>query len=260
MTQLNELFDLSGKVALTTGSSIGMGRALAEGLAMAGAKVVISSRKGDVCEQTALEINEMVGKERAIAIACNIGYKEQLQALVDETHSRLGPIDILINNAGVNPFHGPSSEIPDDAFDKTMNSNVKSNHWLVHMVLPDMVAKEDGVIVITSSNGAFQPSTEWGAYAISKAADLALVRNIAAEYGSKNIRINALCPGLFKTRFAQVLWSDSEGNEYPANNITLNRFGDPDELRGVGVFLASRAASYMTGQAIIIDGGQVMVR
>lgn len=141
-----------------------------------------------------------------------------------------------------------------------MNSNVKSNHWLVHMVLPDMVAKEDGVIVITSSNGAFQPSTELGAYAISKAADLALVRNIAAEYGSKNIRINALCPGLFKTRFAQVLWSDSEGNEYPANNITLNRFGDPDELRGVGVFLASRAASYMTGQAIIIDGGQVMVR
>jgi NAD(P)-dependent dehydrogenase (short-subunit alcohol dehydrogenase family) len=260
MTSLNDIFDLTGKVALTTGSSIGMGRALAEGLAIAGAKVVISSRKGDVCQQTADEINEMCGADRAIAIACNIGYKDQLQALVDETHEKLGPVDILINNAGVNPFHGPSSEISDEAFDKTMNSNVKSNHWLCHMVLPDMVASKDGVIIITSSNGAFQASTALGAYAISKAADLALVRNLAAEYGGHNIRVNALCPGLFKTRFAQVLWSDADGNEYAADGITMKRFGEPDELRGVGVFLASRSASYMTGQALIVDGGQVMVR
>ena len=260
MTSAATLFDLTGKVALTTGSSIGMGRALAEGLAMAGARVVISSRKFDVCEQTAAEINAICGEDRAIAIACNIGYKEQLQTLVDETHTRLGAIDILINNAGVNPFHGPSKDIPDSAFDKIMESNVRSNHWLCHMVLPDMVAKKDGVIVITSSNGAFQPSTQLGAYAISKAADLALVRNLAAEYGPHNIRVNALCPGLFKTRFAQVLWSDDKGNEYPADGITLNRFGEPEELRGVSVFLASRAASYMTGQALIVDGGQVMVR
>ena len=260
MTGVTDLFGLTGKIALTTGTSIGMGRALAEGLALAGARVVISSRKHDVCLQTADDINEMCGEERAVAIACNIGYKEQLQALVDETHDRLGPVDILINNAGVNPFHGPSSEIPDSAFDKTMESNVRSNHWLCHMVLPDMVAKQDGVIIITSSNGAFQASTLLGAYAISKAADLALVRNLAAEYGPSNIRVNALCPGLFKTRFAKVLWSDDEGNEYPADNVTLRRFGEPEELRGVGVFLASRAASYMTGQALIIDGGQVMVR
>lgn len=254
------LFDLTGKVALTTGSSIGMGRAIAEGLAMAGARVVISSRKGDVCEQTAAEINELCGEDRAIAIACNIGYKEQLQALVDTTHDKLGAIDILVNNAGVNPFNGPSKDIPDSAFDKTMESNVRSNHWLCHMVLPDMVEKKDGVIIITSSNGAFLPSTQLGVYAISKAADLALVRNLAAEYGQHNIRVNALCPGLFKTKFAQVLWSDEDGNEHPANNITLHRFGEPEELRGVGVFLASRAASYMTGQALVIDGGQVMVR
>ncbi len=260
MTSAADIFDLTGKIALTTGTSIGMGRALAEGLALAGAKVVVSSRKGDVCEETAKEINELCGEDRTIAIACNIGYKEQLQALVDETHDRLGKIDIMINNAGVNPFHGPSRDIPDEAFDKTMNSNVRSNHWLCHMVLPDMVEKKDGVIVITSSNGAFQPSTELGAYAISKAADLALVRNLAAEYGSDNIRVNALCPGLFKTRFAQVLWSDGKGNEHPADGVTLKRFGDPEELRGVGVFLASRAASYMTGQALVIDGGQVMVR
>ena len=260
MSNLNDLFDLTGKVALTTGSSIGMGRGLAEGLAIAGARVVISSRKGDVCEQTASEINEMVGEERAIAIPCNVGYKEQLQNLVDETRSRLGAIDILFNNAGVNPFHGSASDIPDEAFDKIMNTNVRSNHWICQMVLPDMIAKQDGVIVITSSNGAFMPSTELGTYAISKAADLALVRNLAAEHGANNIRVNALCPGVFKTRFAHVLWNDEEGNERPAEEITLKRFGEPEELRGVSVFLASRAASYMTGEALIVDGGRVMVR
>ena len=254
------LFDLSGKVALTTGSTKGMGRALAEGLAMAGARVVVSSRKEDACAQTAAAINELVGEERAFGMACNIGHKDQLEALVDFTRSKLGPIDILMANAGVNPFYGPSADIPDWAFDKTMSTNVKSNHWLAHMVLPDMVKKRDGCIVITSSNGAFLPSTHLGAYSISKAADLALVRNLAAEYGKDNIRVNALCPGVFKTDFAQVLWQDEDGSDRKAEGITLDRFGEPDELRGVGVFLASRAASYMTGQALIIDGGNVMVR
>jgi NAD(P)-dependent dehydrogenase (short-subunit alcohol dehydrogenase family) len=254
------LFDLTGKVAVLTGASKGIGKALAEGLALAGAKVVISSRKEDVCQTTAAGINELCGEDRAIAVACNVGYKEQLQNLVDETHKQLGSIDILIGNAGVNPFFGPSSEIPDEAFDKTMNSNVKSNHWLCHMVLPEMVEKRDGTIIITSSNGGFLPSTHLGAYAISKAADLALVRNLAAEYGPHNIRVNALCPGLFKTDFAAALWQDAAGNEIPADGIVLRRFGEPEELRGVAVFLASRAASYMTGQALIIDGGHVMVR
>ncbi len=227
---------------------------------MAGAKVVVSSRKGDVCEETAAAINELCGEDRAIAIPCNIGHKEQLQNLVDETHRQLGPIDILVGNAGVNPFYGPSAEIPDSAFEKTLASNVESNHWLCHMVLPDMIEKKDGVIVITSSNGAFSPSTVLGAYAISKAADLALVRNLAAEYGQYNIRVNALCPGVFKTRFAAAIWQDENGNELPAEEVPLQRHGDPEELRGVGVFLASRAAGFMTGQALIIDGGVVMVR
>lgn len=257
---VNSLFDLTGKVALLTGASRGMGKALAEGLALAGAKVVISSRKEDICREAVAEINELCGEDRAIAVACNVGYKEQLQNLVDETHRQLGSVDILVGNAGVNPFFGPSSEISDEAFDKTMNTNVKSNHWLCHMVLPDMVEKRDGTIIITSSNGGFLPSTHLGAYAISKAADLALVRNLAAEYGSFNIRVNALCPGLFKTKFAAALWQDASGNELPADGVTLKRFGDPEELRGVAVFLASRSASYMTGQALIIDGGQVMVR
>jgi NAD(P)-dependent dehydrogenase (short-subunit alcohol dehydrogenase family) len=254
------MFDLSGKIALLTGSSIGMGRALAEGLALAGARVVISSRKLDVCEATAAAINEMCGVDRAIAIACNIGHKEQLQNLVDETHRQLGSIDILVGNAGVNPFFGSSADIPDSAFDKTINTNLKSNHWLCQMVIPDMVKKRDGVVIITSSNGAFGPSTFLGTYSISKAADLALVRNLAAEYGPYNVRVNALCPGVFKTRFSAALWQDENGNERPAEEIPLKRFGDPEELRGVGVFLASRSASFMTGQALIIDGGSVMVR
>jgi NAD(P)-dependent dehydrogenase (short-subunit alcohol dehydrogenase family) len=254
------MFDLSGKIALLTGSSIGMGRALAEGLALAGARVVISSRKLDVCETTAAAINELCGADRAIAIACNIGHKEQLQNLVDETHRQLGPVDILVGNAGVNPFFGSSADIPDSAFDKTINTNLKSNHWLCQMVIPDMVRKRDGVVIITSSNGAFGPSTFLGTYSISKAADLALVRNLAAEYGPHNVRVNALCPGVFKTRFSAALWQDENGNERPAEEIPLKRFGDPEELRGVGVFLASRSASFMTGQALIVDGGSVMVR
>jgi NAD(P)-dependent dehydrogenase (short-subunit alcohol dehydrogenase family) len=236
-----------------------MGLALAEGLAMAGARVMVSSRNQEACDSAAAGINTLCGAERAVGVACNIGYKEQLQNLVDEAHRQLGPVDILMANAGVNPYFGPSADIPDSAFDKTMNSNVKSNHWLCHMVLPDMVAKREGVVVITSSNGAFLPSTHLGAYAISKAADLALVRNLAVEYGEHNIRVNALCPGVFKTAFAAALWQNPDGTEQPAEG-TLKRFGDPEELRGAAIFLASRAASYMTGQALIIDGGHVMAR
>lgn len=256
---LDSLFDLSGKVALLTGATRGMGLALAEGLAMAGARVMVSSRNQEACDSAAAGINRLCGADRAVGVACNIGYKEQLQNLVDEAHRQLGPIDILMANAGVNPYFGPSADIPDSAFDKTMNSNVKSNHWLCHMVLPDMVARRDGVVVITSSNGAFLPSTHLGTYTISKAADLALVRNLAVEYGGHNIRVNALCPGVFKTAFAAALWQNPDGTEKPSEG-TLQRFGDPEELRGAAVFLASRAASYMTGQALIIDGGHVMAR
>ena len=151
MAVSTQLFDLSGQVALITGASKGMGKAMAMALAEHGSQVVISSRKQDACEETAAEINAAVDAERAIAIACNIGYKEQLQNLVDETRSRLGPIDTLIANAGVNPFYGPMSEIPDEAFDKTMNSNLRSNHWLCQMVAPDMLAKKRGAIMITAS-------------------------------------------------------------------------------------------------------------
>ena len=260
MTSLVDLFDLTGKIALTTGSSIGMGRAVAEGLAIAGAKVVISSRKGDVCEQTADEINALCGEKRAIGIACNIGYKEQLQSLVDQTHERLGQIDILVNNAGVNPYHGPSKDIPDSAFDKTMESNVRSNHWLCQMVSKDMLEKGSGSIMITSSTGAFSPSETLGTYNISKLADIALVRNLAAEWGPKGVRVNALCPGLIKTDFAKALWDNPEAAARVTEQTPMRRFGESDDFKGIAVFIASEASSYVTGQALTVCGGTHMWR
>lgn len=253
-----ELFDLTGKVALITGASKGMGKSMAMGLAEHGAKVVVSSRKLDQCEATVAEINDKCGEGAAVAIACNIGYKDQLQSLVDQTHEKLGPIDILIGNAGVNPFYGPMSEIPDGAFDKIMNSNVRSNHWLCQMVAPDMIAAGSGSMMITSSAGAFNPSVVLGTYAISKLADIALVRNLAAELGPKGIRVNAICPGLIKTDFAKELWNNPEAAQRVNEQTPLRRFGEADDFKGIVVFLASEASAYITGQALTVCGGTNM--
>jgi NAD(P)-dependent dehydrogenase (short-subunit alcohol dehydrogenase family) len=252
------LFDLTGKVALLTGASKGMGRAMAEGLAEHGAKVVISSRKLDQCQAAADEINQLVGSDSAIAVACNVGYKEQLQALVDETHDRLGPIDVLVHNAGVNPFYGSMSEIPDEAFDKIMGSNVRSVHWICQMVGPDMIEQGSGSIMVTSSTGAFHASEVLGTYNISKLADIALVRNLAAEWGPKGVRVNAICPGLIRTDFAKALWDNPEAAQRANQEIPLRRLGEAEDLKGVAVFLASDASSYMTGQALTVCGGSNM--
>jgi len=253
-----ELFDLTGKVALLTGASKGMGKAMAEGLAEHGARVVVSSRKREQCEAAAGEINERCGAERAVAVACNVGYKDQLQALVDATHERVGPIDVLVCNAGVNPFYGPMSEIPDEAFDKIMNTNVKANHWLCQMVAPDMVAKGRGSMMITASTGAFSASTVLGTYSISKLADIALIRNLAAEYGPSGVRANAICPGLIKTDFARALWETPEAEQRANESIPLRRLGEADDLKGVAVFLAAEASAYVTGQALTVCGGSHM--
>ena len=258
MKSTKELLDLTGKVALLTGSSKGMGQAMAEGLAEQGARVVVSSRKLDQCEAAVEEINAKCGDGAAVAIACNIGYKEQLQELVDKTHEKLGPIDILVGNAGVNPFYGPMSEIPDWAFDKIMGSNVRSNHWLCQMVAPDMIAKGSGSMMITSSSGAFTPSTVLGTYSISKLADIALVRNLAAELGPHGIRVNAICPGLIKTDFARALWDNPEAKKRSEEQIPLRRLGESEDLKGIVVFLASDASSFMTGQALTLCGGANM--
>jgi NAD(P)-dependent dehydrogenase (short-subunit alcohol dehydrogenase family) len=249
------LFDLTGKVALVTGSTKGIGKAIAERLAEHGANVVVSSRKADACAEVAGAINQARGKQQAVPIACNINYKDQLQALVDDTRKAFGPIDILVCNAALNPAYGPMSEIKDDAFDKILGANIRSNHWLAQMVLPDMIAKKDGAIIIVSSIGGYRGSTTIGTYCISQAADLQLARNLAVENGPHNIRVNCIAPGLVKTEFAKALWDSPEGEKRASSGTPLRRLGEPDDIAGAAVFLASRAGAWMTGQSIIIDGG-----
>ncbi|MEE4383867.1 MAG: SDR family oxidoreductase [Pseudomonadales bacterium] len=256
------LFDLSGKNAVITGSSKGIGRAIAEQLALHGANVVISSRKADACQAVADEINGKLGagaSNRAVVIPAHIGDKDALQQLVDRTHEELGQIDVLVCNAAVNPYYGPSKDIPDSAFEKIMQCNVLSNHWLCHMVLPEMEARGDGSILIVSSVGGLHASTTIGTYNISKAADFQMVRNLAAEYGPKGIRVNAIAPGLIRTDFARALWENPDTLKRVTSTVPLRRIGEPEELAGVAVFLASRAGSYATGQNWIVDGGSTIV-
>jgi len=254
------LFDLTGKVALITGSSKGIGRAIAEEMARAGAQVVISSRKADVCQQVADSINAELADQAggAIVIAAHVGHKEALQNLVDETRSQLGKIDILVCNAAVNPFYGSMADLPDDAFDKILGVNIKSNHWLAQMVLPEMVERQGGSIIIVSSVGGLRGSDTLGAYCISKAADVQLVRNLAVEYGPHKITVNAISPGLVRTDFARALWENPEILKERTAGDPLRRIGEPREIAGAAVYLASQAGTFTTGQNIVVDGGSTI--
>jgi NAD(P)-dependent dehydrogenase (short-subunit alcohol dehydrogenase family) len=249
----SSLFDLGGKVAVVTGGSRGIGRAICERMAEHGAKVVVSSRKLDAC-QAVVDAIEAKGGEAA-AVACNIGRKNELQALVDAAVERWGGVDILVCNAAINPHFGPAMGIPDDVFDKMMATNVKSNMWLSHMCIPSMEARGGGAIVIVSSIGGYRGSTNLGAYAITKAADLQLARNLACEWGPKNIRVNCIAPGLIRTDFARALWEDPNNYRKRTRETPLKRIGEPDEIAGAAIYLASPAGSFMTGQSIVVDGG-----
>ena len=251
-----DLFDLTGKNALITGSSKGIGKAIAEGMAQLGANVVISSRKADICEEVTAKINA-AGNGKAVCIPCNISHKDQLQSLVDQTREQLGQIDILVCNAAVNPFYGSLMEIPDSAFEKVLQCNITSNHWLCQMVLPEMRERKDGAVIIVSSVGGYRGSTTLGTYTISKAADLQLVRCLAQENGPFNINVNGLAPGLIKTDFARALWEDPERRKQVEANYPLRRLGEPEDIAGTALLLASKAGSYITGQTIIIDGGGI---
>ncbi len=250
------LFDLKDKVAIVTGSSRGIGRSIAHQLAKAGAKVVVSSRKLEACEQVVEEIRSAGGQ--AMAIAASISSKEQLQALVAQTRSAWGPIDILVCNAATNPYYGPSTGMSDEVFDKVMRNNVLSNTWLCNLVYPDMKAQRDGAIVIVSSIGGLHGSAVIGAYNISKAADMQLARNLAVEWGPDNIRINCIAPGLIKTDFARALHEDPVLSAKYNNETPLRRMGEPDDIGGIAVFLASPAGRYVTGQTVVADGGMMI--
>lgn len=254
----SSLFDLTGKVAVITGSSRGIGRAIAERMAEHGAKVVVTSRKLDACEAVVSSIKAKGGE--ATAIVCNISRKQDLQALVDNSVKRYGGIDVLVCNAAVNPYYGPSVDMPDDAYDKVMNSNVRSNFWLCNMVLPQMAERSGGSIVIISSIAGLVGSPTLGVYGLSKAADMALARNICSEWGPKNIRANCIAPGLIRTDFAKALWDDPKIYAQTIKHYPLRRIGEPDEIAGAAVFLAGPSGSFMTGQTIVIDGGGVVGR
>ena len=252
---MTNLFDLAGKVAIITGSSRGIGKAIAERMAQQGAKVVISSRKAGPCDEAAAEINAKYGEGRAIAVPANIASKDDLQRLVNETKAAFGKIDICVCNAASNPYYGPLAGIADDQFRKILDNNIISNHWLIGMVAPEMRERKDGAIIIVSSIGGLRGSTTIGAYNVSKAADFQLARNLAHEFGPDNVRVNCIAPGLIKTDFAKALWDDPATLERATKGVPLRRIGEPDEIAGAAVYLASKAGSFMTGQALVVDGG-----
>jgi NAD(P)-dependent dehydrogenase (short-subunit alcohol dehydrogenase family) len=247
------MFDLTGKVALITGSTKGIGKSIAEEMARAGAKVVVSSRKADAVESVTKEL--VAQGHEAIGVPCNIGSKQELQNLVDKTMEKWGRIDILVCNAAINPHFGSITKVTDEVFDKMMGSNVRSIFWLSNMVLPQMAERKDGAMVIISSIAALRGSNVNGLYGVTKAADAGLGRALAVEWGPHNIRVNSIAPGLIKTDFARALWEDDERRKRREATSPLRRLGDPQDIGGVAVFLASDAARFMTGQLLVVDGG-----
>ena len=249
------LFNLEGQVAIITGSSRGIGRAIALRMAEHGAKVVVSSRKVAACEEVVKTIQDKYGIDRAIAIAANISSKDDLANLVAETERHWAKVDVLVCNAASNPYYGPQAGIADEQFRKILDNNIVANHWLINLVAPQMIQRKAGSIIIVSSIGGLRGSPVIGAYCISKAADMQLARNLAVEYGPHNVRVNCIAPGLIKTDFARALWEDEAMLKERMVTTPLRRIGDPDEIAGAAVFLASQAGSYVTGQSLVVDGG-----
>jgi NAD(P)-dependent dehydrogenase (short-subunit alcohol dehydrogenase family) len=247
------MFDLSGKVAIITGSSRGIGRSIAESMSRAGAKVVISSRKAEACDNVVAAITEAGGE--AIAVPCNVADPAQLQNLVDQTVATWGRLDILVCNAAVNPYFGPMETMPEDAYDRIMNCNVKSTFLLTRMAAPLMAKGGGGNIILISSIGGNQGSNTLAIYGISKAADSSMTKSLAIEWGSRGIRANCIAPGLIKTDMSRALWENEKLLKNVEEGTPVHRIGQPEDVGGVAVFLASKAAAYITGQTIVVDGG-----
>ncbi len=247
------IFDLTGKVAVITGASRGIGRAIAIEFGKMGAVVVVSSRKIDACRAVVDEIEEAGGK--ATAFACNIGVKAELEALVSHALAAHGRIDVLIPNAAINPVYGPSAEVSDEVWNKVLTSNLTATHWLATMVLPKMAERGGGSVILLSSIVSIFGAANIGIYAISKAAEAQLARNLAVEWGANGIRVNSIAPGVIKTDFAKALYEDPKRAALFAGMTCLKRLGEPQDIAGVAVFLASDASKYITGQMLLVDGG-----
>ena len=250
-------FDMTGKVAVITGSSRGIGEAIAHEMAGHGARVVITSRNLEPCQAVADAINAK-HPGAAIAVASSLSSKASLQAMVDAGRTAFGQIDVLVCNAASNPHYGPMETITDEQFRKTLDNNIIAQHWLITMVAPEMRARNSGSIILVSSIGGLRGTSILGAYAITKAADIQMVKNLAREFGPDNVRINAIAPGLVKTDFAKALWENPENLKASTSNACLGRIGEPHEIAGAAVFLASDASTFMTGQTMVLDGGVVV--
>ncbi|MGO4394718.1 SDR family NAD(P)-dependent oxidoreductase [Variovorax sp. M-6] len=251
------LFDLTGKVAVVTGASRGIGRATAEHLALLGAKVCVSSRRLDACEEVVDGIKARGGE--AFACQASISQSDELRAMVAQVQERFGAIDILVCNAATNPYYGPLAEIEDEMLLKIVRNNVLSNLWLANLVRPGMQAKKSGSIVIVSSIAGLQGSSTIGAYGLSKAGDMQLARDLAVEWGPEGIRVNCIAPGLIETKMAGMLIADPEIQAFTQKKLPLRRLGQPAEIAGAIAFLASPAAAFVTGQTLVADGGAVIV-
>lgn len=256
MTRIKNKFDLTGKVAIITGSSKGIGESIARGFAEHGAKVVISSRKQEAVDAVAASFQKD-GLE-AIGIACHVGDEEQLKNLVEKTIEKYGGIDILVNNAATNPVFDKLINTDSNIFDKIMNVNVRACFTLANLCYPSMVERGGGSVINIASIEGQKPSNRLGLYSVSKAALIMLTKSQAKEWGRKGIRSNAICPGLIKTKFSSALWQDEKILEQFVGNIPSGRPAEPDEMAGLAVFLASDAASYCTGQSFTADGGYMI--
>ncbi len=251
--QIQPLFQLDGKVAVITGASKGIGEAMARGLAEFGAKVVVSSRKQEAIDALA-EALQADGLE-ATGIAANMGNIEEAQTLVDKTVETYGGLDIIINNAAANPVFGPIQQTETRAFDKIIDVNLKGPFELCKRAYPILKERGGGSIINISSIGGINPERGIGIYSVSKAGLINLTRAMAQDWGQDNIRVNAICPGLIKTKFSQALWNDEAILERFLQDIPLKRIGTADDIAGLAVFLASDAAAYCTGSIYMVDGG-----
>ncbi len=256
MSNIKSKFDLTGKVAIITGSSKGIGLSIARGLAENGAKVVISSRKQDAVDAMAQEFKK-AGLE-AIGIACHIGDGEQREQLIAKTMEAYGRIDVLVNNAAINPFYGPLEAAEEEVFDKIMNVNVKAPWLLSNLALPHMKGTGGGSIINIASVEGIHPGFRLGLYSITKSALIMLTKNQAKEWGKHGIRSNVVCPGLIKTKFSESLWSNEKLVEQYTGIVPLKRVAEPDEMAGIVMLLASDAGSYMTGGVYTADGGYLI--
>ena len=250
-------FSLAGKVAIVTGGSRGIGRSIALGLAEHGADVAIAARKPEALAEAVAAV-EALGR-RAIAVPTNVRRTEELRALVDETRRQLGRVDILVNNAGTNPVYGPVQDIDERAWDAIMNTNVKAVHFLSNFAREAMLEHgEGGAIVNVSSVGGYRASDVIGGYSVSKSALIMLTQVQAKTWGTDGIRVNAIAPGLIKTEFARALWENERVRKASESDSALRRIGEPDEMAGAVVYLASPASSFVTGQTLVLDGGRLL--